>query len=147
MKFGLAIISNLNQDKTNLITKLSNELEIAFKYRKYGNDVKAFTIGIVCVEPQFEQFFKPKKAKYTKGKKEINPDGFPFLLEDDLEYDVKIDFETFKNATEQECRRILAKEILNSLSVFESMKKKIKDFDLKIFKDDLECYFKEKKMI
>lgn len=147
MDFGLAITSNLEQEKTNLITKLSDELELAFKDKNYGNDVKAYTIGVVCVAPQFEQFFKPKKPKYTKGKKEINPDGIPFLLEDDLEYDIKLDFETFKNGTEAECRKLLAKEILNSLSVVESIKSKIKDFDLEKFKEDLESYFKKKELI
>jgi hypothetical protein len=147
MDFGLAITSNLEQEKTNLITNLSDELELAFKDKNYGNDVKAYTIGVVCVAPQFEQFFKPKKPKYTKGKMEINPDGIPFTLEDNFEYSIKIDFETFKNGTAEECRKTLAKEILSSLSVVESMKSKIKDFDLEKFKADLESYFKKKELI
>lgn len=147
MDFGLAITSNLEQDKTNLITKLSKELELGFKGKNYGNDVKGYTISVVCVAPQFEQFFKTKKPKYTKGKKEINPDGIPFILEDDLEYDIRLDFETFKNSTEEECKKILAQEILNSLSAVESMKSKIKNFDLEKFRADLESYFKEKELI
>lgn len=35
----------------------------------------------------------------------------------------------------------------NSLSVVESMKSKIKDFDLEKFKADLESYFKKKELM
>ena len=147
MEFGLAITGNIEQSKSNLIVKLSDEFELFFRNYNYGDEVKSFTIGIVCVAPQFEKFFKEKKPKYTKGVKIINPDGIPFKLEDSLEYSIKLDFETFKNGTEEECKKLLAKEILNSLSVVESMKNKIKDFDLEKFKADLERYFKEKELI
>ncbi len=148
MEFGLAIISTIEvKNKSTIIQTLSDELELFIKSKKYGNDVKSFTIGIVCIAPQFEKFFKEKKPKYTKGVKIINPDGIPFKLEDSLEYSIKLDFETFKNGTEEACKKLLAKEILNSLSVVESMKNKIKDFDLEKFKADLERYFKEKELI
>lgn len=149
MDFGLAITSTLEQEKTNLITKLSDELELAFKDKNYGNDVKSYTIGVNCVSiPKgFEKFSKLPKPSYTKGKKVINPDGIPFTLEDNFECSIKIDFETFKNGTEEECRKLLAREILNSLSIIESMKNKIKDFDLIKFHSDLETYFKKKGLV
>lgn len=147
MEFGLAIIGNIEQAKSNLIVKLSDVMDIFFKTKDYGKDVKSYTIGIVCVAPEFEQFFKGKKPKYTKGKKVINPDGISFTLEDSFEYSIKIDFETFKNGTEEECQRLLAKEILQSLKVLDEMKGKIKDFNAEKFKADLEKYFKEKELI
>lgn len=149
MKFGLAITANLQQEKINLITKLSDELELAFKDKNYGYDVKSYTIGVHCVNvPKgFEKFSKLPKPSYTKGKKVINPDGIPFTLEDNFEYSVKIDFETFKGGSEEDCRRILANEILKSLSVLDDMKGKIKDFNTEQFKADLENYFKEKDLI
>jgi len=143
MKFGLAItLTNEVKNKSGIIQPLSDDLEHYFENRQYGADIKTFTIGIVCISPQFEQFFKEKKPKYTKGVKVINPDGIPFTLEDNFEYSIKIDFETFKNADEEEARKLLAKEILASLVVFEKVKSKIKDFDMDSFKADLEEYFK-----
>jgi hypothetical protein len=147
MEFGLAIIGNIEQAKSNLIVKLSDELDAFFKTKDYGKDVKSYTIGLVCVAPEFERFFKEKKPKYTKGKKVINPDGIPFTLEDSFEYSIKIDFETFKNGNETECQRLLAKEILQSLKVLDNMKGKIKDFNKEQVKADLENYFKEKELI
>ncbi|MGN8055120.1 hypothetical protein ACTJKN_02530 [Pedobacter sp. 22163] len=148
MNFGLAVnVSVELRKKTHYIHLLSDELEMSFMNKFYGDDIKNFTIGIVCVSPEFDEFYKEKKPKYTKGTKIINPDGIPFTLEDNFEYRIKIDYENFKNADELGARKILAKEILSSLVIFEKMKSKIKDFDMGSFKTDLEEYFKSHDLI
>jgi len=149
MNVGLAVnVSVEIRNKAFSIQSLSDDLEAYFKNRTYGSDIKSYTIGVVCVSPQFDQFYKKEiKPKYTKGIKVINPDGIPFTLEDSFEYRIKIDFESFKNADEEEARKLLAKEILESLVVFEKVKSKIKDFDMNSFKADLEGYFKSHKLI
>ena len=149
MIFGLAITTSVEIDKKWIyINSLSEELKIYFKNKQYGNDIKSYTIGIVCVSPSFDLFYKKEiKPKYTKGVKVIKPDGIPFTLEDSFEYRIKIDYESFKNATEDEARKLLAKEILVSLVVFEKLKSKIKDFDMNSFKADLEEYFKSHNLI
>jgi hypothetical protein len=149
MNFGLAINLSVEIDKKWIyIHSLSEELKIYFKNRRYGNDVKSYTIGIVCVSPSFDSFYKKEiKPKYTKGIKVIKPDGMPFTLEDNFEYRIKLDYDSFKNADEESSKKILAKEILMSLAVFEKMKSKIKDFDMIRFKADLEDYFKSQALI
>jgi uncharacterized membrane protein YvbJ len=149
MNFGLAINLSVEIDKKWIyIDSLSEELKTYFKNKQYGNDIKSYTIGIVCVSPQFDQFYKKEiRPKYTKGIKVINPYGIPFTLEDNFEYRIKIDFESFKSADEEEAKKILAKEILASLVVFEQMRKKIKDFDMNVFKADLVEYFKSHHLI
>lgn len=143
MEFGLAVnVSVEIRNKTQSIHSLSNELKVYFKNKNYGSSIKSYAIGIICVSPQFDQFYKKEiKPKYTKGVKIINPDGIPFTLEHSFEYRIKIDYDSFKNADEEEARKILAREILTSLVVFEKMKSKIKDFDYISFKADLEDYF------
>jgi hypothetical protein len=149
MNFGLAVnVSVEIRNKAFSIQSLSDDLESYFKNRTYGSDIKSYTIGVVCVSPQFDQFYKKEiKPKYTKGIKVINPDGIPFTLEDSFEYRIKIDYENFKAADEEQSRKLLAKEILASLSVFEKVKSKIKDFDMDSFKADLEEYFKNHNLI
>jgi hypothetical protein len=149
MNFGLAVnVSVEIRNKTHSINSLSNDLEAYFKNKTYGSDIKSYTIGVVCVSPQFDQFYKKAiKPKYTKGVKVINPDGIPFTLEDSFEYRIKIDYESFKSADEEKAKELLAREILASLSVFEKMKSKIKDFDRDSFKADLEEYFKSHNLI
>ncbi|NQX41290.1 hypothetical protein SAMN05421820_107169 [Pedobacter steynii] len=148
MKFGLAItITHKVEGKSKIIQSLSEDLKRHFHNRQYGADIKAYTIGIVCVSPQFEQFFKPKKPRYTKGVKVVNFDGIPITLEDSFEYLIRIDFDEFKNADEEMSKKILGREILASLTIFEKMKSKIKDFDISSFKADLEDYFKDQQLI
>lgn len=147
MKLALAVIGNIQDEKSSLIVDFSDAMKMYFKDKSYGNDIKSYTIGIVCVSPEFEIFFKAKKPRYTRGKKETVEEGILFTLEDSFEYDIKIDFETFKNADEYEMQKILATEILKSLFVLDDMSKKINDFDSVNFKNDLEQYFKKKGLI
>lgn len=49
MKFGIAITSSPGFEKSDIIVKLSDELEKYFINREYGNDVKSYTIGVHCV--------------------------------------------------------------------------------------------------
>jgi len=145
MEIGLAIIGNIDQSKSDLIITLSDELKEGFKNKNYGTSIKSYTIGVVCVAPQFERFFKEKKPKYTIGRKIINPDGIPFTLEDSLEYSVKIDFDDFTKADKAAALEILIKEILFSLKVLDELKVKFNDFNTIKFKQDLELFFKERK--
>ncbi len=143
MKFGLAIDITVEiNDKSSIIQSLSDDLQSYFVSKQYGQDIKCCTIGIVCISPKFDQFFKERRPKYTKGKKEIIQHGLSFTLEDSFEYNIKIDFESFKNAGKEEAKKILARNILASLVIFEKVKSKIKDFDINSFKADLEEYFK-----
>lgn len=146
MEFGLTLTSNLDK-KSNWIHKLSDELKSFFQNKNYGNDVESFIIGVICVAPQFDQFFKQNKPAYRKKRIEKIIHGIPISIENYLEYDIKIDFNTFINAEEIEFRTLLAKEIMTSLNIVEGMKSKIKDFNLERFKIDLEDYFKEKELL
>jgi len=149
MNFGLAVNVSVDiSNKAHFIQSLSNDLEAYFKNKTYGSDIKSYTIGIVCVSPQFDQFYKKEiKPKYIRGIKVINPDGIPFTLEDSFEYRIKIDYQSFKSADEEDAKKILATKILASLAVFEQKRKKIKDFDMNSFKVDLEEYFKNHNLI
>ncbi|WP_026714007.1 hypothetical protein [Flavobacterium daejeonense] len=148
MKIALAIYTSAEIKKeTGFLIDFSDDLEEYFLKKKYGNDLIDIIIGVICVSPIFEHFFKIRRPIYTKEKKEINSEGFEYIIEKCLEYDIKLDFDIFKNYSEIETKKYLAKEIINSLSVFDLMKSKIKNFDSEKFKQDLESYFREKGLI
>lgn len=149
MDFGLAITSSPGMGKSNLIINLSDVMKKYFKNRYYGNDIKSYTIGVHCenIPFGFEKFAILPKPKYIKGKKVIKPDGIPFTLEDSFEYSIKLDFETFKNSSEIDAKKMLANEILQSLKILEDIKKKIKDFDNEKFKTDLEDFFRNEGLV
>ena len=148
MNFSTALYTSREiAGKSSLIISLSDAIKEYFENKSYGADLKSIIVGLICVSPQSEAFFKQRKPKYTKDKKSVKSEGFEYENEKYLEYDLKIDFESFKNADEEESKRILAREILASLVVFEKVKSKIKDFDMNSFKADLAEYFKSHNLI
>lgn len=139
MKFGLAISSDLN--KGDIIVNLSSEMENHFKHKDYGSGIMMYTIGVLCVSPQFDQFFPLGKPKYVKGKKNVKLHGVSLSIENAFSCEIKLDFEKLHNGSEFEVRKILAFAIVKSLSVLDGFKTKISDFDFDRFKDDMVQYF------
>src|SRR5690606_19374299 len=96
----VALSQYLSEDVTGrsrLITNLSGELGSFFHNRNYGFGLHEMVIGIICVNPIFESFFKPRKPIYTKGK-EVREIDIPIEVEKCLEFDIKICYEDFRNA-------------------------------------------------
>jgi hypothetical protein len=150
MKIALAqYVSADIKKETNFISDFSNDMEEWSLKKKYGNDLLELIIGIICVSQSLEAFFKPGKPKYIKEKKGVKSTytDQEYDIEKCLTYDIKLDFETFKKFSEIEAKKHIALEILKSLEIVETMRTKIKDFDLTTFKKDLENYFKEKEYI
>lgn len=149
MKLALAQYTSREVDKeTQFITSFSDTLEAYFHNKVYGEDINEIVIGVICVSEGFEQFFKPKKPKYTKEKKSIKSEGFEYEIEKCLEYSINIDFNEFKNANDElQRKKILSRDILLSIDNLDLIKKKIKHFNWEQFKRDLETYFKEKNLI
>ncbi len=108
MDFGLAITSSREVKYKHIITQLSDDIENYFKLKNYGNGLKSIIIGVICVSPNFENFFKVRKPVYTKGKKEFRDEDFAYTIE----YNFKLNFSEFQNSSEEECKKIVAKEIL-----------------------------------
>ncbi|MFM8912577.1 MAG: hypothetical protein ACKOE6_06630 [Flammeovirgaceae bacterium] len=141
MKFGFA--PNLSVEVTKhseIITELDGQVNNLVREKKYGEDIAELYIGIVSVSPQFAQFFKSRPPKYTKGHKSYVKEDVRYDLYNSFEFDVMLDFETFRNANEQEAQKMIALGILSSFDVF----KKFKKFDSAKFKSDLEFFFKSK---
>jgi hypothetical protein len=146
MKFGLAL--NISYDiNGDAFQSLHTELLTLLSYKDYGQDIKELYIGIICVHPDFDPFFKPRKPKYTSEKKRYEEDRVVYELEKTLEYDIRFDHALILKSTTEEIRHITAQAILNSLTVFNKYKAKIKDFDRAAFKADLESFFKSKELL
>jgi hypothetical protein len=144
MEFGLAqYISAEISDFSESINSLSDGIKEFVKNKEYGSSINELFIGVVCVSPKFETFFKPRVPKYTANKKQVHKEGFNYEIERCLEYDIKLDFELFKNATDNERIIIIAEELIKSLRIIDEMKIKIKDFNTGEFRKDIELYLKK----
>jgi hypothetical protein len=121
MEFGLALAASLDSSGIEILTATSDALAECFAPRQYGSALVTIVVGIICVEKEFEPHFQAR-TRFIRSQKL-------------LEYSIKLDLESFRNADEDEARRILGSALLNSLSVMEGMK--LGDFDLCTFEEDL----------
>lgn len=154
MEFKI-IINELDSEmlsKLSLIKKFSIFVEKFFSDKNYGDDLKSLRLIFILIKNRegYEEWFKARKPKYTEhkvlgtfsGKKiEINKE---FAIESRVDSD---NYDNFLKATDEESRKILAQEILNSLSNLDALPKKVKDFDKEQFKADIEQFFKSEKLI
>jgi hypothetical protein len=148
MKFAIVVEASEGvADKTQLIHILSNKLSDYFLDKDYGNDVREIFIKIISVAPEFEWFSTIRKPKYTSYRKYINRDGIEIIEDKSFSFDLKLDFEDFKNQSDDENRKMLASEIIKSLSNLDSLPKKVKDFDKERFKEDMKSFFDEQKLL
>lgn len=130
MLFGLAqVVSWRLGERSRLITAVSDELERYFAKRDYGVSMGTFVIGVVCVDAESGPLSPLRAPKYSKRDRS-------------LEYDFKLDFESFLNAEADEAGRILGTAILDSLKTLRG--KKIGDFDLPRFAQDLRHFLDER---
>ena len=132
MKFGLT--QEISEDictKGKILTEMANSMKEFFIDKSYGNGLNELYVGIVCVAPQFEFFFKHKQ-KYTKSKKLI-------------EYDVKLEHASFAQADDINIKKMVANGVINSLGILTELK--VIDFNLEAFKADITSFFTEQGLI
>ncbi len=147
MKFGIVVEASVGlEDKTSLIHSLSRKLFEYFSDKDYGNDIKEILVGIISVAPEFEWFSKIRKPKYQFYRKYTSRDGTGIIEDKLFSFDLKIDYETFKNQSDDQNEKMLAAEILGSLSNLDNLPKKVKEFDKERFKEDMKLFFIERKL-
>lgn len=146
MEFGLTQESSLEFEESDVLTNLSQKLKKYFSSRSYGESIKSFMIGIICVKPEFESFFKVRKPKYVESKVEVH-NGILVEVKNCYSYDIKLDYTTMTNLSREAVERLLASEIIMSLTYIDALPKKIKDFDKERFKSDMKDYFEEQDLI
>lgn len=124
--------------------KIPGEIESLknfFKEKSYGDDINKLIIGVICIAPRFEPFFKPRRPNYRTEEKTYMHRGVeittPAMY---LTYDLKLDFEKYLNS--ERPKPIFAQDALASLDTISKVKK-IKDFGLDRFKADFERMFHE----
>ena len=148
MKLSLGIeLSADNYDQMMpIINELSSSLENEFVSIDYGESIKEFFIGLICVHPQFDPFCKAKRPKYTDYKTTKFDGWIPTVIEKTFECEIKLDYEKVLEATEEEVKKIVAQSIMDYLHELK-MPKKVTDFDKAKFIADLETFFRREQLI
>ena len=126
MEFALTVEASEGvANKTYLINNLSDRLYEYFSDKDYGNDVKRILIGTIFVAPEFEWFSKIRKPKYTFYQK-YKRDDTEIVADRVFTFDLKIDYESFKNQSDEQNEKKVALKILKILTNFDLLTNKIK---------------------
>jgi len=145
MKFGITQETNLSVDKVNSVNELSSAMKDNFRSLSYGKDVNQILIGVICVKPEFDFFYKVRKLKYSTEESFENDLGEIIKVTNSVSYDIKLDYEFCDQ--QSDIQETIAKAIFDSLSTLDNLPKKVKDFDTERFKSDLKSFFKERNLI
>lgn len=154
MRFKITLEIDRDADhKSRLIHELSDEIEIFLNEKEYGEDIQNYLLGCICIKTKegYEGWYKIRKPKYTHYKKVVNRlTGEEMEISKTFENDFKIDnklYEDFIDSSDEVSNKILAKEILNSLSNLDSLPKKVKKFDKEKFRYDFRLFFEDRGLI
>src|SRR5690606_6641876 len=128
MQFGLSVETSVGMapDKTNVVYSLLEDIKSFLGNRDYGTDVQRIGILVICVAPEFDFFSKVRKPKYTAFRKYVRED-VEFIEDRIFAYDIKLDFESFRNQSDDENKKMLASKILESFSNLDALPKKVKE--------------------
>ncbi len=151
MEFKIRIneLDEIISHKLGSVGSFSEIINEHFSPLSYGNGVNSIVLIIILIrtKPGYEKWYKVRKPKFIEHKvienkltgccKIIEKE---FVIETRLDFD---DFDNFLNSSETLGKKILASEILKSLSNLDSLPKKVKDFDKERFMKDMKTFFNE----
>jgi len=119
-------------EETTIIRDLGQLLNKYFISKSYG-EIEKIYCGFICVSKGFEPFFMARPLKILKK-------------EPAIEYEIKIEFESFFKSDSKERVRILCHNFLTQSRIILN-DKKVKNFDLDFFLNDLNSFFQEKDLL
>jgi hypothetical protein len=160
MKFSIGLTldavsfdETIRTNKSSVVYDFGKNIIEYIKKLDYGEGIVEYAIKLYIVNPPigFEHLFKDFKPKFIEHKLIPNKyTGEKLELNKYFNYSIKITgdlYNKFLTGTVEESEKILATEILNSLSNLDALPKKIKDFDKERFKADMEQFFKAQKLV
>lgn len=143
MRVALTQETNLSLEKTLFINNLSILLQDYFKNSNYGEGVKQVLIGIICVKPEFDFFYKERGVQYVVKRSFKNELGEKIMIENSVSFDIKLNFEMCLNLNQNQFKQLVFTEILKSMQKLDSLPKKVKNFDSWKFRVDLESFLRK----
>lgn len=127
IKFALNISDKVRNVKS-VFDELEHWINSTIFQKDYGKDLQEIYIGWICVSPEFDQFFKPRKPRYY-SEKQMSVDGHNYFLNKALELEIKLDFVTVGSSNLTEVYNIIYKALIEALRGSINADKKIQDFD------------------
>ncbi len=123
------------------------KLEAYFNAKSYGDDICSYLIGVVCVHPNYDQFFKIGRPKYVEDRTVVYEKILgPTHIYKSFSFNIKLDFEEFISSNTEDGLKMIAGSIMETVRTLK-YPKKIKDFDKEKFYEDLRLFFEKEKIL
>jgi hypothetical protein len=149
MKFALTQTMSVEVHSTTKgqeMTELSNKMKNYFKPLNYGESIEEYLIGVICIHPGFDPFFKIHKPSYIENKK-TKVEGIDMHIYKSFGFDIKLNFQSFISTEKEEERlKMIAAEIMKTLYNLK-YPKKVTDFNKDAFLEDIKSFFKQMNLI
>lgn len=151
--FDISLSETIRKNTKKIVIELSDSINTYLVKRDYGNSILEYEVILYVVNmPEgYEHLYKNFEPKYVEHKLLTNQHtGEKFEINKYFNYSIKIEgalCERFISSSNIDSKRILAQEILKSLSNLDALPKKVKDFDKGRFKADIQQFFKEQNLV
>ena len=123
------------------------KLEAYFNAKSYGDDICSYLIGVVCVHPNYDQFFKIGRPKYVEDRTVVYEKILgPTHIYKSFSFNIKLNFEEFFSSNTEDGLKMIAGSIMEMVRTLK-YPKKIKDFDKEKFYEDLRLFFEKEKIL
>ena len=143
---GIGVAQEIFANISPVIQDLSGEMNNYFEGQYYGPDLLSLKIKFILALPKqgYENWYKEKKPKFTESKDSVSKlKGEIYQVKKEFSYEVKISEEILRqilNITAGEKKKLLIKELLNSLHNLKNLPKKVKNFNKNKFVNDIEIF-------
>ena len=128
--------------KRQAIKEVSDVAKNLVASNDYGASIEKMLVGLIVVEPVYDDFSKPRRPRYTEHKETMAFGSIPIVIHKTLEIEIKLNYEQVLAAEDEELKRIVASEVLNALHNLK-VPKKVTDFDKDRFVADLNVLFRQ----
>lgn len=123
------------------MNEMEQKLNSFFQSKNYGADLKEVYIGIIAVSPRLEKFFRPQKPKYISNSINYVRNSVNYSVNRAVKYYINLNLERFNNSDELQAKEMLKEELMSSISLIDTLKRKIKDFNVTPFREDMRLFF------
>ena len=138
-----SILWEKSVSKRQAIKEVSDAASNLVASNDYGESIEKMLVGLIVVEPVYDDFSKPRRPRYTEHKETKAFGSIPIVIHKTLEIEIKLDYGQVLASEEEELKRIVASEVLNALHNLK-VPKKVTDFDKDRFEADIDRLFHQK---
>ena len=94
--------------KRQAIKEVSEAANNLVASNDYGESIEKMLVGLIVVEPVYDDLSKPRRPRYTEHKETMAFGSIPIVIHKTLDIEIKLNYEQVLMAEDEELKRIVA---------------------------------------